>query len=416
MSRPQMFSLLSLVGLIFLGLMFLGSPSPVTAADLILLSGKSFQGDVRAITASHVTFHSIATGEIQLATKEILVIDFKNPGITLTAGTTYDEIELTDGSRILVQAFAIKGKTVPVELLPPPGNTKSGTATIPLGTVFSVLRNAQVPDHRTQWKQLIASRGKRDLFVIRQPSGLNPLPGTLLEGNETGDRVTFELETGGQRQLPLSRASGGLIFNQPPRSEIPPTICQVHDTSGNILFAQAIELSDNQLVIRTVSGANIRYPGWTSIRKLDFSQGNLLYLTDAPLNVTAPPAILGEPRLNILKNRYLDGTPLRLNNTVYERGLWVAPGTVITVPIAGEYREFKAILGIDDRVPVAECAVRIVIEADGRVLFAETIARKDPPRPVTLDVQNVQELRISVEPQGLYLGNHLTIAEARVQK
>ena len=58
----------------------------------------------------------------------------------------------------------------------------------------------------------------------------------------------------------------------------------------------------------------------------------------------------------------------------------------------------------------------LTIEADGKKLFAEAISRKDKPRLLNLDVKGVKELKITLERDGLFHGNQIDLAEARLQK
>jgi hypothetical protein len=53
---------------------------------------------------------------------------------------------------------------------------------IGLRAVFSALRWADDPKNREAWKKLLANRGKRDLYVVRDVEGLNYISGTILGG------------------------------------------------------------------------------------------------------------------------------------------------------------------------------------------------------------------------------------------
>jgi hypothetical protein len=125
------------------------------------------------------------------------------------------------------------------------------------------------------------------------------------------------------------------------------------------------------------------------------------------LNVKAPYLVDKAPA----------NAPLRMDGIDYPKGLWVPADTVLTYTIAGEYREFKATLGILDQVGDSAAEATVTIEADGRAVFSETIRRKDKPKGVTLDVKNVKELRIVVEASSPFFnGSQAVLADARVQK
>ncbi|MCZ2343690.1 MAG: NPCBM/NEW2 domain-containing protein [Bacteroidales bacterium] len=388
----------------------------IPAADVTLIAGKKLSGAIVSVDPQKLVIRTTDGSSANIPVRQIAVVDLGHKPLVLTPALAREQVELVDGSVLLGTMFAIKDKIVELQALSEPGQKTAPKLSVPLQTLLSVMRGAEDADRRSAWKQLVSGRGKRDLFVIKQGERLNPLPGTVIAGNAEGDRITFELESGGQRSLPLSRATGGLVFNQPPRAVIPPTICKVHDVFGNILFAQAIDLNGMSVTVTTVSGAVIRYPTLNGLAKLDFSQGNIAYLSDWEPTVTAPPPVPLEPLLTYFNDHALEGEHLILDNVTYERGVWVQPTTTLTYPLHADYREFQAILGIDDRVPVANAAIHVRIEVDGREVLSEQLIRKEKPKPITIDVKNGNELRISVSQNGLFLGSHLVLAEARLLK
>jgi hypothetical protein len=312
-----------------------------------------------------------------------------------------------------VTGVEIPGKAVKPAFLP--GDAPK--VTLPLDNIFHLLRNAHEPKAREDWKKLLASRGKRDLFVIKQNDLLSPVPGTILAGDAAGTSIDFERETDNQKvTFKLTRATGGLVFNQPPRGVIPPTLCKLTDTLGNVLIVQSLAIAQGEVVAKTVSGAGLTYPSVKSLMRLDFTSGNVAFLSDLEPVVNAPTAAPGEPAWSYLKDKTPDGPGFKLGNVNYARGLWIAPDVSLTYKLNTEFREFKSMIGVDDTISIATSAVKLTIEADGKVVFSEVVVRKDKPRELTLDVKNVKLLKLIVEPEGLFQGNQLDLAEARLQK
>ena len=66
----------------------------------------------------------------------------------------------------------------------------------------------------------------------------------------------------------------------------------------------------------------------------------------------------------------------------------VPADTALTYAIGGDFREFKATVGILDQVGDSATEATVTIEGDGRVLFSDTIRRKDKPKGVTLAQQS----------------------------
>src|SRR5581483_6942032 len=137
-----------------------------------------------------------------------------------------------------------------------------------------------------------------------------------------GDEVTFEQEGGEKSKLRLSRATGGLVFNQPPQPRVPPTLCRVNDVFGNSLVAQAVEFAGGGVRVKTVAGADVSYPSARAVAALDYGQGNIAYLSDLEPAVAAPDREAGDPRFTFLRDRNQAGEPLKLDNVVYPKGLW----------------------------------------------------------------------------------------------
>ncbi|MFO0938081.1 MAG: NPCBM/NEW2 domain-containing protein [Gemmataceae bacterium] len=392
---------------------------PVSAADLTTLAGKKVSGQIVKLDKGILTIQT-DSGPVPVPTKEILTVDFASGSSTppaITANTKYDEVTLTDGSTFRIASFKIKKKQFAVTMLPGPANVASPEPTIELSQVFHVLRGAEQSTVREAWAKLVAGRGKRDMFVTRSSEGvLSPLPGTLIEGSDDGDSVKYEREDGQSVTLQLRRATGGIVFNQPPIGVVPPTLCKVVDAFGNVLFAQSIEVNQDQFAVKTIHGALVKYPSHKALAKLDFSQGNIVYLSELDPAVSAPKPIPGEPYYTFLRDKSQDNNAIRLGGVTYSRGVWIAPETSLSYKLPSDFREFKAVVGIDDGIEIPTSQVKLTIEGDGRMLFSGLVVRKDKPKELVIDVKGVRELRVTVAPDAQFAGNQVTLADARFQK
>lgn len=387
----------------------------ICAADVTLLTGKKVSGQPTRLENGVLTVQA-ESGPVSVPVKDLYFVDFGNKSI-VPAGQKYDDVTLTDGSVIRVSAFKIKGKQFDGVLLSGPSKEATPIVAVMLNKIFHILRGADQPKNQSEWAKLVAARGKRDLFVSRSAEGvLSPLPGTVLEGSAEGDSVTFEREDGQVTPLQLRRATGGIIFNQPPIGVVPPTLCKVVDCHGNELFAQSVEFIDGGMKVKTIHGAAMTYSSLSQIIKLDFSQGNIVYLSDIDPVVSAPKPNPGEPFFTYLRDKNQDNAPIRLGGISYARGLWIAPETALVYKLPSDFREFKTIIGVDDGIEVPSSKVKLTIEGDGRVLFSSLVARKDPPKELTLDVKGVREIRIAVEQDNRFSGNQVNLADVRLQK
>jgi len=405
-----------------LGLLFACFAVPaLSAADIVPLAGKPLKGTIVGVDPLFVTFKDEANAEQKISVKEMSSVELgaKAPALT---DVPHDEIELTDGSllRTAPGVAKFKRKTIEPGSLPGPTGAVAPTIAIPSDVIFVLLRDAHKPANRAEWKKLMATRGKRDLFVIREKINtgevLNQLEGTVITGNAEGDRIEFEKTSGEKSDFALSRATGGIVFNQPPRATIPPTVCKVIDAFGNVIIAASVEFAGSGLKVKSVSGATVEYTSLASVTKLDFSQGNLAYLSELDPEVEAPKPGENEPYFTFSKNKTGVGLPLRLDGKTYTKGLWINPETTLKFKLGAEYKTFHVVIGIDETVQIADSVVRLKIEGDGRILFDEDVKRTAKALDKLFDVKEVKELKISVERQSLYTGSHLNLGDARLQK
>ena len=396
--------------------------STASAADVTTLAGRKVSGAVVAIDATAVTVQEAgATTPTRLTVKELALVEFRPS--TPPKEAKFDELELTDGSVLRLTKLSVRGKQIEPTLLTPAEAVSAPKFDLPLAAAFSYSRNADDAKSRDDWQKLLTGRGKRDLFVVRGADGLNPLAGTVLEGTEAGDALAFEREDGQRVTLKLSRASGGIAFNQPARDQVPPTLCKVTDAFGNTLVATRLDLAGTALTVTTVAGATVTYADRNAIVRLDFRQGNLTYLSDLDAAADyAPPekdGLLGEQfgyQRKLTRDRSLDGFDLTLNGTKFTRGVALPPDCVATYKLAGDYREFKAVVGIPDGANRESWSLRLRVEVGGRAVFDEVLTKAAKPRELVLNVKDAKELRVSVERVGLFAGDQMLLGDARLQK
>jgi hypothetical protein len=119
----------------------------------------------------------------------------------------------------------------------------------------------------------------------------------------------------------------------------------------------------------------------------------------------------------------LDDKPMHVNNIAYEKGLALHAHTELVYDLKGDYREFRALVGLDDDVKGVGRPVLVTVEADGQKLAEVTLQRgvkdKAGPIPLVRNVKDVKKLRIVVthDPaEFLDLGLYVDLADAYVSK
>jgi hypothetical protein len=393
--------------------------APVAADDVTTTAGKKVSGKLVAVDAQGVTF-TAGSAKATIPGREIVVVDFGNKVHPLPK-ETFSEIELTDGSANRIAKFSLKGKKFEYDALPLPSGAGAPAFEIPMRSVFWAMKKADDAKHREAWKKMLTTRGTRDLYVIEREEGLTFVQGTVHSGSESGQTLDFEPEGGGAREELRQSRAAGLVFYQPAPANPPATICRVLDVYGNTLNAAAIAIgTDGSVTVTTVAGASVKYPSTASLSKFDYALGNVAYVSDLEPQVDRPEPPAEELKLNpvvaYLKDRSLSNDAIKLDNVVYPKGLCVAPDTVLTFNLGGDYTQFKATVGIDENGANATSAAKLTIEGDGQVLFTGTLTRKDKPKGLVLPVKGVKQLKLIVEADTPFNGNYVTLADARVQK
>jgi hypothetical protein len=401
--------------------------SAAPADDLTTAGGKKLTGKLQSVDAQGVSFAS-GGAAVTVPAKDIVVVDLGHPVAPLPKDAEGKpvrviEVELTDGSTLRVGKIGLKARKLEVtELATVPKDVAPPALDLPLAAVFSVMRGAEDPKVRDGWKKVLAARGKRDLYVTLTPAGHDFTQGTVVAGSDDGKELEFEREDGTRSKLLLSRATGGLVFAHQAPAQVPPTLCKVADVFGNVLVAREVVLTAEGAAVTTVAGVVVKYPSAAAVARLDYGQANVAYLSDLDPAVDAPPVPADERglRLNVLapftRDRGVAGEPLKFGAENFPKGIVVAPDTALTFNLGGDYREFKAVVGVPENSPDADLAARLTIEADGNRVFSEALKRKDGPKPVTLDVKGAKQLRVIVEADLPVNGNRVVLADARVQK
>jgi hypothetical protein len=375
------------------------------------LTGQTIKGNLESLSDKELVI--AGSGPVEFDQVVDLVFSSNQP----QPGDRFVDIELTDGSLFHCSQFVLKGSKVDLKLV-----QGMEIKDLPLAVISYILNDAQEPKNREEWQKLLSKRGKGDLLAIKAADGVvNPLEGTLGDGDAQGETIEFETSTGKKARPRLDRIHG-MAFLRQPNGESAPTLCKAQDVSRDLLVVTKLAMTENGYTVTTVAGAKADFP-LKSFTRWDFSKGKLTYLSDLE------PRLSESSNVNFLehyrRDKNLDGEPIRLPQKnqdgvtslqLFTKGLSVHAYTELLYDIGGEYKEFKAILGVDPKVP-GDSQVKLTIEGDGKELFAGEISRKDDPKPLTLDIKNVKQLRIVVASAGLLdLGNHVCLADAKVSK
>jgi hypothetical protein len=324
-------------------------------------------------------------------------------------------LDLVDGSQLQATQFTVT-KSVAAII-----QANGQTATIPTRAIHSVRwrDHAQTPDLAKQWNELVGQKLDTDLVIVRRSSSLDQLEGVLHD--ITAESVRFEFN--GQ-SLDVSRKKlDGLVYYHPTTGDFRQRLCHVTDTTASQWNIKSLRLIEGQFELITAAGVKHRLPP-EQLAKINFASGNTVWLSDLdPETMHWRPYVdsqLPQPLLTKLfqprKDHGFSGEALLLGGTVYPRGLAIRSRTELVYRLTDAFRQFHAVVGIDDHVRDSG-NVDVVISGDDRSLWSKNVTGRDPPVTVDLDITGVKRLKILVDfGQELDIADHLDLGEARLTK
>jgi hypothetical protein len=391
--------------------------SAIPAAELRTVKGQIVSGDLVSVNEKEMVLLNKGGEKIVTPVTDVLVLDVNPPG-RIVGGVKYIEVELVDGSILRCSGLSIKGKEAELTMLLTGQKVK-----MPLETIANLLAEAQEPKYQKDWQERVRKKRNRDLLALVKDEVVNGLEGTLGEGDAEGKTLGFTLAGSSTRtQVALERIHG-LIFWRQQNPFLAPTVFKLIDSYQNAVLVSAVATTDSGLTVTTPSGVKLDYT-FQQLSKLDYTQGKLTFLSDmTPIRLVKDDRdkegiVFFEKDRTTYEGRFV---PIRMNNKPYAKGLFIQAATEVEYDLGGDYREFKAVVGIDDYDTRGEdCPTLLVIEGDGKELLKLIVNPKDTERAraVTLNVKDVQKLKILVKSGGglSTIARQVTLADAKVTK
>lgn len=377
------------------------------------LAGPSFRGELVELSAEAVVVQTDAGAQkLDLASLWELTATPTAPPVDRSV-TVW--VELMDDSLLRGDGYTATAGTATVR-------TMTGQSLSIRTAAIRAVRfrdYASAPQLAERWHEISTAKATGDSLVIRRAEKLDQLTGAIRD--VTDEAVQFEAD--GETVQAKRAKLEGLLYYHPAAGELPRRSAQVTDVSGSQWSVKSLRKADEQLELVTVAGVSASLP-LTEIRRIDFSSGNSQWL-DAlePQSVSWRPFIQtklpGEKVARLFEPTgpaAPGGHPLLLAGQEYDHGLAIHSRTELVYRLSGEFRQFLAVAGIDDRVRPAG-NVRLVISGDDRELFAQTVTGSDEPLAVNVDITGVKRLKILVDfGEQLDLADCLDLCDARITK
>jgi hypothetical protein len=281
---------------------------------------------------------------------------------------------------------------------------------VPLTALAMIRLHDPGPDESERQRRLLNERRTRDVVLFRN--------GDRVVGTLTAiDTRLIHLESDGQ-VLPIERAQVSAIAlgNELVRSLRPKgAYGRAVLASGCRLGLASARLAGDQLLARSLWGAELAIP-LEHLIALDIHQGRAVYLSDLK-----PKRYEHTPFLGLSWNYAADasvaGRPLQVAGSSFDKGIGLHSQASLTYELAGGFRVFEAVVGLDDRTG-RQGHVRIRVLVDGRPAIEDReLTHADGALAVRVNVTGAKELTLSVEfGRGGDVQDHVNWADARLLK
>lgn len=392
-----------------------------------MLAGGGAKGRLESLSATGVV---VATGggSESVPAAEILWLDFGRSPV----GKPAVWIELDDGSRVHASAFTSSAASAQITL------AGGGAVDLPKQAVRSVRFFQQSPELAVQWREITSSMATGDVLVIRKVStrtieqgeneprtvtehALDQVEGTVLE--VTPDTVRFELD-GEQVNVRREKLEGVIFYNRG-RKELPAAKCRVLDTAGSQWLVSDLAMAEDRLAMTTLGGQKIVLD-LAETAKIDFSVGNVAYLSDLEADSPGEPGVSLQPTnmtykfslIFALRSRPpLGADSFQLAGERFDNGLSLHSPARLNYRVPAGFRKFHAVAGIDDSI-LSPGRFTLTILGDGKELARHAFSdQQRKPVTLALDVAQVRRLSIVLESgDGQDIGDQLNLCEARFTK
>ncbi len=352
-------------------------------------AGKDLRGSLRELKADW----SVRLGERGTAVPGGEVLTLRRVGLPLPSLPADEHLILANGDRIPVRAPRIEGERL--HFVHPDLNDGKETS-LPLAAVAVLWRTApeRAEDPERLRRQLATEARSRDVVLLRN--------GDLLSGVLTGlegEKVAFEVEKKAVSVLLAQVAAVALSTElaEPLRPKGVYGKLVLTGGDGRLSVTKAACKDGAILEATTVFGAALRVPV-DRVAALDLFGGQAAYLSDLkPARYAFAPYL--DEQWPVAADGNAAGHDLLLGGSTYGKGLGLHSHSRLTYSLAGGYRRFEAVVGLDDR-DGAEGAVRVRVLADGKPLDLGGDGELTPrSRPLMLSVavEGVRELTLVVE-------------------
>jgi hypothetical protein len=372
------------------------------------------EGKLVALGPAGLTVRN-AQGDREFPLKSLLMVSpGAKPGRSLEKPLAF--IELVDHSLLAALDFQTQSGVGTARLV---GGIAARLPTRAIHSVHFISPGARDEAVEKQWNEIQGGKINGDLLVVRKKGALDYLEGVLQDfGPES---LTFLLD---KEPIVVKRPKiEGLVYYHGAGEPLADAIAEFGASSATRVRVRSIALVDSQYKLTTPAGVELSVPA-SQLAQLDFSAGKVRYLSDlepdsqqtAHYFASREPLESWEEYFRLRRDSGPEHGPLRLAGKSYPKGISAHSRTVLAYRLPGEFRQFEALVGVDDEAG-SEGAAVVEIRGDGKPLWRGASRAGQPPQALSLPVAGVRRLEILIDfGDDLDIADFVDLCEARVTK
>jgi hypothetical protein len=378
---------------------FPAEPEPPTFT-LDTASGKPLKGPLRELGGGW----SVGLGDARADGAEVVAL--RRDGAALPPGPVAEHVVFANGDRLPGSVEALDGQQLRFRL---------GKQTLPLPlSALSVIWLA-APDGAEAdrlLRRLTAEARTRDTVLLRNGDAVEGVVtgldarGLRLEVNrkeltvERGKVAVVALNTELTTTLKPKAAYGRLVLRDGSRLSLASATCADGRTlTGDTLFKTGVSFPVEDVVALYILG------------------GPAVYLSELKAKSFEHTPYLGGVWPYVLDGS-VDRRDLRLGGSTFDRGIGMHTESRLTYDLAGGYRRFEALVGLDDKTGKGGSArIRVLVDGRPQAVADKALTVRSGPLSVRVDVTGAKELTLVAEfgERGGVQG-HVNWADARLIK
>ena len=237
---------------------------------------------------------------------------------------------------------------------------------------------------------MLAARGAQDRVWLRNNDRLRGVVGAVTPRHVelTGELGTTRVPTGNVRAVVFSSETCEFV--------VPETFHAVLTLrDGSRLGAARLTGDGDTFDLVTLFGARLKVSA-LDVVACEFRNGRIVYLSDLK-----PTEYAHQPFLTLSwpwrADRAVGGGPLRIRGQLFRKGLGMHSKSRLVFRLDGAYRQFQALVGVDDEARDRGSVV-FRVRVDDQVRFTSPVLTgTSPPQDVSLPLAGAKQLVLEVD-------------------